>query len=51
MNYIFSKKKVEIGDTGFIVGDRFIPVHSEGLKIPEEGLIFYASLKEDIGTA
>ena len=29
-NYFFSKKKPEVGDRGFIVGNRFIPINSKG---------------------
>lgn len=29
MNYILSKKKVEVGDKGFIIGDRFVPISKQ----------------------
>ena len=45
MNYVFSKKKPEIGDKGFIVGDRFIPIQKSGTKIPIKGLIYYDDLE------
>ena len=41
MNYIFSKKKPEVGDRGFIIGNRFIPIQKEISvdKYPANGLI------------
>ena len=48
MGVYVNKKEVNIGDRGFIVGDRFIPTKNRVEKIPEEGLIFYASLKNSI---
>ena len=47
-NYVISKKKVEVGDRGFIIGDRFIHLQNNGLKIPEKGLVFYAPLSDDV---
>lgn len=46
MNYIFSKKKPEVGDRGFIIGNRFIPIQRNNNNIygPVKGLVFYASL-------
>ena len=49
MNYIFSKKVPEVGDRGFIIGNRFIPIHGIKSKMPTDGLVFYESLK-NIGT-
>ena len=49
MNYVFSKKKVEVGDRGFVIGNRFIPVQNDSNKIygPTEGLVFYIPLDKD----
>ena len=41
-NYVFSKKVPEVGDRGFIVGDRFIPIQNGSQKIPDD-YVFYAS--------
>lgn len=53
MNYILSKRKPEVGDRGFIIGNRFIPIQrsNEGFKIPEEGLIFYEDFIEWRGSS
>ena len=48
MNYIFSKKKPEIGDKGFIIGDRFVKIAANGKIMPKEGLVFYAPLQKGI---
>lgn len=47
MNYIFNERRPELGDRGFIVGDRFITIN-KGVKIPEEGLVWYASLNSGL---
>lgn len=43
MNYVFSKKKSEIGDRGFIVGDKFVSIVNEHIDIPTD-YVFYAPL-------
>lgn len=42
-NYILSKRKPEVGDRGFIIGNRFIPIQKVN-NMPSKGLIFYAPL-------
>ena len=45
MNYILSKRKPEIGDRGFIIGNRFIPIQKVN-NMPSKGLVFYIPLNE-----
>ena len=40
MNYILSKRKPEIGDRGFIIGNRFIPIQRVKKKIPEDYILY-----------
>ena len=46
MDYIFSRRKPKVGDRGFIIGNRFVPIHNN-LKMPKEGLVFYESLTKE----
>ena len=48
-DYLISKRKPEVGDKGFIVGNRFINIFN-GIRLPKEGLVFYAPLSKDINT-
>ena len=43
MSLIFSKDELGVGDKGFIVGNRFVPINNN-YGLPEDGLVFYASL-------
>ena len=48
-NYIISKRKPNIGDKGFIVGNRFVSIIGKQSNIPKAGLIFRADFMQDNG--
>ena len=46
MNYVIMKKRPEIGQKGFIVGNNFVPINN-GSFLPQKGLVFYESFNNE----